>query len=373
MKKMIAVLLMVGLYVSGVQAQNSPFDDQLPANPEPGKCYVKCITPDVYRNETVTVLVKPEYKVLKVVPATYRTVTETVLVKEATKSYKYIPAVYETETVSYIEKPSGQVSSVVPARFGTDSETIETKPEVSRWEYSPYPNCKSENPGDCNVLCWKQYPAEFVTVPTTPKTAPATTTQSPFNEIVKTYTKRVIKTPARVEETVIPEETATITKRVVDTPERIEEQVVPAVYKDVTIQVLAQKGGVHVWEEVDCGLVSGEILPIYWNLGSATLTAEAKRIIDTKLYQYMISNPNQIIEVSSHTDSRGTAESNYDLSERRAQAVVNYLIAKGINDSRLVAKGWGEERLLNKCSDGVTCTEAEHKINRRTEFRVVSQ
>jgi outer membrane protein OmpA-like peptidoglycan-associated protein len=51
---------------------------------------------------------------------------------------------------------------------------------------------------------------------------------------------------------------------------------------------------------------------------------------------------------------------------------VNYLIARGINSSRLVVKGYGEERLINRCADGVTCTEKEHERNRRTEFRVLS-
>lgn len=373
MKKTFSILFTCLFAIGLVSAQDRPFDDQLPANPEAGKCYVKCITPDVYRNETVTILKRPAYKTLTVIPATYKTVTETVLVKEATVEYRFTPATYETVTVDYIEKPSAEKSNIVPASFGTSSEEIMVKPMIERWEYSAYPNCQSENPGDCNVLCWKEYPAEYVTIPTTTLAADATTTKSPIAEVVKSYTKQVIKTPARYEEIPVAEVTRTITKRVIDTPERVEETVVPAVYEEVSKQVLAKKGGVHVWEEVDCGLVSGEILPIFWNLGSATLTAEAKGTIDSKLYQYMLDNPNQMIEVSSHTDSRGSRESNADLSERRAVAVVNYLISKGINDSRLVAKGYGEDRLTNKCSDGVTCTEAEHRVNRRTEFRVVSQ
>ena len=79
------------------------------------------------------------------------------------------------------------------------------------------------------------------------------------------------------------------------------------------------------------------------------------------------------VELASHTDSRGTKESNVDLSERRAQAVVNYLMTKGVHASQLVAKGYGETRLTNRCSDGVTCTEREHLANRRTEFRIINQ
>jgi hypothetical protein len=74
----------------------------------------------------------------------------------------------------------------------------------------------------------------------------------------------------------------------------------------------------------------------------------------------------------SHTDSRGSSKSNIELSQRRAQSVVNYLIEQKIDPARLGAKGMGETKLLNKCKDGVTCTEEEHQRNRRTEFKITS-
>jgi len=70
--------------------------------------------------------------------------------------------------------------------------------------------------------------------------------------------------------------------------------------------------------------------------------------------------------------TRGSKTSNQALSERRAQSVVNYLIAKGINNSRLVGNGYGETRLKNRCADGVSCTERDHASNRRTEFRLIN-
>ncbi len=146
---------------------------------------------------------------------------------------------------------------------------------------------------------------------------------------------------------------------------------VPAQYKTLTREVLAKKGGLTKWKEVDCKLVNYNPLPIRWNLGSATLTAQAKKIIDTRLLPVL--KEGVTVELASHTDSRGTKESNRELSERRAQAVVNYLIAKGVNASQLVAKGYGESRLTNRCSDNVTCTEREHLQNRRTEFRVINR
>ena len=86
----------------------------------------------------------------------------------------------------------------------------------------------------------------------------------------------------------------------------------------------------------------------------------------------MKNKPYITIEISSHTDSRGSGGANQELSESRARSVVNYLIARGINSSRLVAKGYGENRLLNRCANGVSCTEKEHERNRRTEFRILS-
>jgi outer membrane protein OmpA-like peptidoglycan-associated protein len=107
-------------------------------------------------------------------------------------------------------------------------------------------------------------------------------------------------------------------------------------------------------------------------LNSYTLTQEAKNIIDTKLLPILANNPTAKLEIASHTDSRGTDESNQLLSERRAQAVVNYLQERKINSSLLVANGYGEKRLKNRCSDGVSCTEREHSVNRRTEFRLIN-
>lgn len=89
-----------------------------------------------------------------------------------------------------------------------------------------------------------------------------------------------------------------------------------------------------------------------------------------KVIDVMKANPDITIDLISHTDSRGTDEFNMKLSEKRAQTAVDYVISKGIAKSRLTAKGLGESRLVNKCKDGVDCTEEEHAQNRRTEFKV---
>ncbi len=83
-------------------------------------------------------------------------------------------------------------------------------------------------------------------------------------------------------------------------------------------------------------------------------------------------NPGVKIELASHTDVKGGATNNQALSERRARSVADYLISKGVNSSLLVANGYGETKTKNRCKEGVSCTEREHAVIRRTEFRLIN-
>jgi outer membrane protein OmpA-like peptidoglycan-associated protein len=104
--------------------------------------------------------------------------------------------------------------------------------------------------------------------------------------------------------------------------------------------------------------------------GDYKIDVAGKNILD-KVITVLNSNSNLSIELSSHTDSRSSDQFNMALSQKRAKAAVDYLISKGINKNRLKAIGYGETRLLNKCANDVPCTEDEHAINRRTEFKIV--
>lgn len=77
------------------------------------------------------------------------------------------------------------------------------------------------------------------------------------------------------------------------------------------------------------------------------------------------------VELGSHTDCRGSFRYNDRLSQRRAESAVAYIVSRGIDPSRITAKGYGERKLVNRCSDGVDCTEEEHQQNRRTEITVL--
>ncbi|MEJ8804403.1 OmpA family protein [Pontibacter sp. H249] len=111
---------------------------------------------------------------------------------------------------------------------------------------------------------------------------------------------------------------------------------------------------------------------IYYDLDKYNIKPEAARELD-KLVQTLIDNPHIQIELSSHTDSRQTYGYNQMLSQLRAQSAVDYIVSKGIPRERLVAKGYGETQLVNKCADGVRCPESMHAENRRTEFKIIGK
>ncbi len=80
--------------------------------------------------------------------------------------------------------------------------------------------------------------------------------------------------------------------------------------------------------------------------------------------------PNATLNIGAYADARGTHQYNQALSDKRAEATVQYFIKMGISRKRIEAKGFGEELILNRCSDGVDCSEEEHAKNRRAELKV---
>ena len=113
-----------------------------------------------------------------------------------------------------------------------------------------------------------------------------------------------------------------------------------------------------------------DLLPIYFDLGKSTIRSDAAIELD-KIVKVMNDNPEMIIELGSHTDSRGSAKSNQSLSDRRAKSSADYIKKRITNPERITGKGYGESKLVNHCSDGVQCSELEHQANRRTEFIIV--
>ena len=110
---------------------------------------------------------------------------------------------------------------------------------------------------------------------------------------------------------------------------------------------------------------------IYYDFDKWNIRPDAANELD-KLVNILLMNPKIVIELGSHTDSRGSTEYNQVLSQKRAESAVAYIISKGINAGRISAKGYGKSVPVNKCVDGVSCTEEEYQLNRRTEFKVTS-
>ena len=558
MKKITVLTILVAFLSFGVSAQETP------PNAIPGKCYIKCITKDEYKEVTETIQISPAYKKLTVVPATYKTIEEKVLVKEAGKRQTIVPATYKTVEERMLVKEASKTQSmvpatfktvedrmlvkeaskklvvvpatyktveerimskeaykkmvfkpatfrteeekimakeavkkitaspqsystvdvpylakeaitgleVVPAKFSKDSKTFIIKEKSGKWEYTMLKDCPSANKEECMTMCYVETPEETETVSITKLDSDATTrvvscndggsktmceangsykkqvlsnpaktseVESPAEysvvkrqvvatpasyeeiEIPAEYAmvkKQVVATPARVEEVEIPAEYAMVKRQVIATPARVNEveipaqyamvkrqvvatparveeveipaeyamikkqvldraastteETVPAVSKTVTKTELVKKGGITVWEEVDCSVASGNnLLNILYEYNSARLTPTSTSDIDNNLLKLMKDKPNLRVEIMSHTDSRGNDAYNMSLSQQRAQSVVNYLVAKGITRDRLVARGYGETRLKNKCSNGVSCSDDQHQANRRTEFRIL--
>ncbi len=110
---------------------------------------------------------------------------------------------------------------------------------------------------------------------------------------------------------------------------------------------------------------------IYYDYDKWNIRADASQSLDT-LVDILKKNPTIKIQLSSHTDCRGTDAYNQTLSQKRAESVVQYLISKGIEAERLTAKGYGESMPVETC-DCKACTEEQHQRNRRTTFKILSE
>ncbi len=109
---------------------------------------------------------------------------------------------------------------------------------------------------------------------------------------------------------------------------------------------------------------------IYYDLNKWDIRPDAARELD-KVIAVLQEHPNIIMELGSHTDARGRDSYNLELSDKRAKAAVRYIVEKGdIAVDRIVAKGYGETSLVNRCGNGVRCEDSVHQKNRRTELKI---
>jgi outer membrane protein OmpA-like peptidoglycan-associated protein len=240
----------------------------LPSNPDPNKCYVRCVTND---------------------------------------EYEFYEEKYLTYTAEDAEK------------YPYELVRLTITPEISQWETTTYEGCESDDPNDCQILCLRTYPAVIDTI----YNPVDTTLGNPF-------------------------------------------------WRTLELSALIRKGGLTSYVEIDCELTSYNVLPINFADDSAKVSTDSRHVINERLLILLEEHPNIRIQINAHTDSRGGAHSNQVLTEQRARAVADYLMTNGVRSSRIVTRGYGESQLKNRCADGVNCTEYEHAVNRRVEFRVLS-
>ncbi len=113
-----------------------------------------------------------------------------------------------------------------------------------------------------------------------------------------------------------------------------------------------------------------EIEDIYYDFDKANLRADAYPALD-KFLNILRQNPGLKVQLNAHTDCQGTEAYNLDLSQRRAESVVQYLLSNGISPARLTAKGFGESKRVDTCPCQ-SCTEEQHQANRRTTFTILN-
>ncbi|MFD2942000.1 OmpA family protein [Flavobacterium notoginsengisoli] len=137
-----------------------------------------------------------------------------------------------------------------------------------------------------------------------------------------------------------------------------------------TLPIALEKSTCKVTVGDDLGKCFG-IKMIYFDLDKSNIRTEAALDLE-KILVVLNENPTMKLDIRSHTDSRASHQYNEALSDRRAKSTIKWLIKNGIAPNRLSGKGYGETQLVNKCSDGVKCTEEEHQANRRSEFIITA-
>jgi len=350
--------------------------DDYPKNPAPGTCYIRCKVEETTTKTKHEIV--PSYFSYTASKPTYRTVEKRIEVRPASKRYEYVPAVYRDVVDSILIVDPITKITVLPVKLVNAVDSIVTRQEFSRFESRPgVQNCP--DPRDCEVICWVTHPEEKKPISVKKITQSPGYTQEPQKGKYRKFTRRALVSAATVRETEIPAEYITFQKEELVRDWTVDSTEVGAVTQEEVVFLPEEEdregGGKkprYVWEPIDCDLTEFNVLPIFYALNSAVLTSESKRVINEKIFDLMTKRKNIHVEINAHTDSRASDDFNVELSQRRAQSVVDYLVSKGIQSERLIPHGFGETKLVNKCANGVECSEEEHAKNRRTEFRVRS-
>lgn len=345
-----------------------------PKDPIEGKCYIRCKVEESFKKTNFEII--PSYKSYTASKPVYRTVEQRVEVRPASKKYEYVPAVYRDVLDSILIVDPVNEITIVPVKLVNAVDSIVTRQAFSRFESKPgIQNCP--DPRDCEIICWVTHPEEKKPVSVKKVERRPGYVQKPQPGVYKKFTRREMVSAATVKEIDIPAEYITFNKEELVKDWTVDSTEVDAVTQEEVVFFPDENvgGGMkpkYEWVPIDCDLTEFSVLPIFYDLNSAELTREARKVIDETIFTLMDKRRNIHVELNSHTDSRASDDFNLELSQRRAQSVVDYLVSRGIEKHRLIPHGFGETNLVNHCANGVDCSEEEHAKNRRTEFRVRS-
>jgi len=127
-------------------------------------------------------------------------------------------------------------------------------------------------------------------------------------------------------------------------------------------------GDTAIYQIIAAPEVTFRVDNIYFETASARIIGNSIKNLN-EIAEILKNYPELYVEIKAHADVRGSSNYNMELSQKRAQSVVNYLSSKGIISYRLKAKGYGDSQPVNECIKGVSCPDSKHRENRRVEFR----
>ncbi|MEE9361897.1 MAG: OmpA family protein [Cellulophaga sp.] len=163
------------------------------------------------------------------------------------------------------------------------------------------------------------------------------------------------------------------TKYSIETTKRgyFDEELTTATKENEVVNVSVQMKKLKELIAIEDGIKKLKTDMIYFNFDKFNIRKDAAEELD-KIVEVMTEYPDMLIKIESHTDARGKRAYNKYLSDKRAKSSRNYLIKQGIDPSRIEsAIGYGEDKLINECGNGVRCSREKHELNRRSEFIIV--
>lgn len=227
--------------------------NDLPPEPEFGKCYAKCKSPDIYETFTRKVLVEDAYVKTNTIPAVYRTVEKQVEVKPGGVNYRTVPATYKTVSEEVLVKAEEKLVNIIPAKYETRTREVLISEESGKWvKKKKDPNCFSENPEDCLIACYEKIPAQYSTETYDVMIAAEQTEEKIIPAVYKTITQKVVDQEENVIEVPYEPVYNTVDESVMVSAEQVIEDKIPAIYKEVEEKRLIEKGGYTVWTEILC-------------------------------------------------------------------------------------------------------------------------